>query len=49
MLRIEETEALTKTTLLRMLRMNGTRHERGEAKIDHLVKDGLRLLLIFRH
>src|ERR1700730_11766381 len=27
----------------------GVRHERGEAKIDHLVKDWLRLLLIFRH
>jgi len=28
---------------------NGVRHERGEAKIDHLVKSWLRLLLIFRH
>jgi hypothetical protein len=25
------------------------RHERGEAKIDHLVKDWLRLSLIFHH
>jgi hypothetical protein len=31
------------------LRHERLRHERGEAKIDHLVKDGLRLLLIFRH
>jgi hypothetical protein len=27
----------------------GVRHERGDAKIDHLVKDWLRLLLIFHH
>jgi len=27
----------------------GVRDERGEAKIDHLVKDWLRLLLIFNH
>src|SRR3984893_1532879 len=27
----------------------GVWHERGEAKIDHLVKDWLRLLLIFHH